>query len=103
MVHECYLHCTSMSPEQLNVLGMEKDPGKWLPFMFDMDMVLSTKMSTDNEDDPLYLCSTLYTNNDVFIIDTPWLEFSKLFKLYKEQCQKPNLLQRAKQLLQKKK
>jgi hypothetical protein len=69
-----------MDPEKAQSLGI-KDKGKWLPFTFKMHIVEGCKVSTDDVNDPVYNCTTLYTSQgDTFIIDTPFPIFSKLFK-----------------------
>lgn len=78
MTHECNINCKSMNPDLSDSLGIE-DPGKWLPFIFDMDFVDAIKMTSDN-DDNLYDCSTIFTTNgDAYIVDTPYKKLSKLF------------------------
>ena len=67
----------------MDLLGMKEDEGKWLPFIFDMEMISAAKLSSDEKDSPAYNCTTIFTNNgDTFIIDTPFKEFFKQYKVY---------------------
>lgn len=82
MIHSCKVHCHTFDPDREESMGME-DPGKWLPFSFHMSIVQACKMTSDDEDDRLYDCTTIFTdNNDTFIIDTSFKEFDTLFKLF---------------------
>lgn len=83
MIHECKVQCHTMNPTEMDVLGIKEDEGKWLPFIFDMEMVNAAKLSSDEKDSPAYNCTTIFTRNgDTFIIDTPFKEFSKKYQLY---------------------
>lgn len=85
MLHECNLHCHAMDPNQLDMLNIE-DQGKWLPFTFDMDMVIGCKMTNDDVDDKLYNCTTIFSDSaDSFIIDTPYKKFLKVYKEHHNQ------------------
>jgi hypothetical protein len=66
-------------------LGLE-DGGKWMPFIFDMDMIEAAKLTSDEEDMSTYGCTTVFTKHgEAYIIDTPYKEFFKLLKeLYKD-------------------
>ena len=80
MVHVCKVQCFTMDSKTAEDLGIE-DPGKWLPFTFNMDIIDGAKMTTDEKDAPEYNCTTIYTNTGTtFIIDTPYEEFFKKFK-----------------------
>lgn len=84
MVHECKVQCHTMDVKTVEELGLE-DKGKWLPFIFDMDMVEAAKLSSDEEDSPTYNCTSIFTKNgDTFIIDTPPQEFFKKFVEYND-------------------
>jgi len=79
MIHECNINCISMQPELSNSLGIE-DPGKWLPFMFDIEFIDAIKMTSDDVDEPLYNCSTIFTKNgEAYIVDTPYKKLTKIF------------------------
>ena len=85
MLHECKVQCHTMKLEEVDLIGIE-DPGKWLPFILDIDMVYGAKMTTDDIDDELFNCTTVYTEiGDSYIIDTPFTKFSKLFSKHKNQ------------------
>lgn len=79
MIHECKVQCHTMDIKTAEDLGIE-DKGKWLPFIFSMDIITAAKLSSDEEDSPTYNCTSIFTNNgDTFIIDTPPEEFFKKF------------------------
>jgi hypothetical protein len=79
LIHQCNLHCHSIDPLEAENMNI-KDKGKWLPFSFHMDSIMGCKLTTDDEDEPGYLCTSVYTHQgDCFIIDTPFNEFNKLF------------------------
>lgn len=80
MMHECNLNCHTIDPTKIDVLGIE-DEGKWMPFIFHMDMVEAAKLTSDDADSSIYGCTTVFTRNgDAYIIDTPYQEFFKLLK-----------------------
>jgi len=82
MIHECNLNCHTMDPSKMSDLGIE-DAGKWMPFMFHMEMVEAAKLTSDEADAATYGCTTVFTKNgDAYIIDTPYKEFFELFKEY---------------------
>lgn len=71
-----------MDPSKLGDLGIE-DSGKWLPFIFNMDMVEAAKLTSDEEDAPTYGCTTIFTKaGDAYIIDTPYEKFFSIFREY---------------------
>jgi hypothetical protein len=73
-----------MEADKAALLNM-KDNGKWLPFMFDMDIVVAIKLSSDEEEDFTYNCTTIYTmDNDNYVIDTPFSIFARMFKEYRD-------------------
>lgn len=82
MIHECNVQCHAVDPKTVELTGVE-DSGKWLPFIFHMDIVNLAKLSSDEKDSPTYNCTTIFTTTgDTFIIDTPYSEFFKKFKDY---------------------
>ena len=82
MVHECNIHCRALSSDQEELLGME-DQGKWLPFIFEMEMIEGAKQASDDEDNPVFNCTTLYCKSgDSYNIDTPYEVFFKKFTKY---------------------
>lgn len=79
MIHQCKVQCHAVDPKTVELTGMEDD-GKWMPFIFFMDLVEAAKMSSDEEDSPAYNCTTIFTTQgDTFIIDTPYDVFFKKF------------------------
>lgn len=82
MIHTCNIHCHTMDLDKADLLGVD-DKGKWLPFAFHMDIVIACKLTTDDEEELVYGCTTVFTDNsDTYIIDTPYTEFITLFQLY---------------------
>jgi len=82
MIHECKVQCHTMDSKSLEDLGID-DYGKWLPFIFDMEMVEAAKLSSDELDSPTYNCTTIFTKSgDTYIIDTLPEEFFKKFIEY---------------------
>jgi hypothetical protein len=69
-----------MDPKTVESLGIE-DFGKWMPFIFHLDIVEAAKLTSEDKDHPTCGCTTLFTRNgESFIIDTPCEEFFKIFK-----------------------
>lgn len=82
MLHECNLNCHTIDPTKMSDLGIE-DGGKWMPFIFDMDMIEAAKLTSDEEDMSTYGCTTVFTKHgEAYIIDTPYKEFFSLLKTY---------------------
>lgn len=82
MVHQCRVQCHTMDSKTAESLGIEDD-GKWMPFIFTMDMIDAAKLTSDEEGAFVYNCTTIFTNTgDTYIIDTPYLEFFKKFAEY---------------------
>jgi hypothetical protein len=82
MIHQCKVQCHTVDPKTIELTGLE-DTGKWLPFIFNMDIIDAAKLSSDEEDSPTYNCTTIFTTQgDTFIIDTPFEEFFKKFDQY---------------------
>lgn len=79
MTHKCNVQCFTMNSKTAEDLGIE-DPGKWLPFIFNMDIIDAAKLTSDEEGALEYGCTTIYTNTGTtFIIDTPYQEFMDKF------------------------
>jgi len=79
MTHQCKVQCHTMDPTTAELTGLE-DKGKWLPFIFNMDIVDGAKLSSDEEDSPTFNCTTIFTTQgDTYIIDTFYEEFFKKF------------------------
>jgi len=79
MTHQCKVQCHTIDPKTAELTGLE-DTGKWLPFIFNMEMVDAAKLSSDETDSPTYNCTTIFTTQgDTYIIDTPFEEFFKKF------------------------
>jgi hypothetical protein len=71
-------------------LGIE-DGGKWMPFIFDMDMIEAAKLTSDEEDMSTYGCTTVFTKHgEAYIIDTPYKEFFSLLKTYYDDVDGPS-------------
>lgn len=81
MIHSCNIHCHTIDPTSLDSLAIN-DEGKWLPFTFLLDIVVAFKVTTDTEEDKLYNCTTLFTDHDNFVIDTPYSEFRRIYLDY---------------------
>lgn len=82
MVHKCKVQCHSIDPKTAELTGAE-DIGKWLPFIFNMDIIDGAKLSSDETDSPTYNCTTIFTSQgDTYIIDTKYEEFFKKFEQY---------------------
>lgn len=82
-LHVCSVQCTNFDPDKLDLMGLESDPGKWLPFSILFDCIVAAKLTTDDEEHIAYNCTTIFTENgDTFIIDTPYVKFLKLFEDY---------------------
>jgi len=75
MIHKCNVHCHSVDPKDKELMGLEDD-GKWLPFAIDMDIIVACKLSTDEEEELAYNCTTIFTEyGDTFILDTLYEDF----------------------------
>ena len=84
MIHECNINCKTMEFGMTESLGID-DPGKWLPFIFHLDLIEAIKMTTNDIDEPLFNCSTIFTvNGDAYIVDTSYKKLSKLFIDYQK-------------------
>jgi hypothetical protein len=71
-----------MDFKQLDILGIE-DTGKWMPFIFHLDVVESAKLTSDDPNMPTYDCTTIFTRSgDAYIIDTPYTKFFELYKQF---------------------
>jgi hypothetical protein len=82
MIHECKVQCHAMDPKTAELMGFD-DSGKWLPFIFDMDMVEAAKMSSDESETATFNCTTIFTKSgDTYIINTPYKEFFEKFIEY---------------------
>jgi hypothetical protein len=80
--HECKVYCHAITPEQAEILNIT-DSGKWLPFTIYLGCINAFKMSTDEDEDGTQFCTTVYTETgDVYILDTPYHEFSKVWKKF---------------------
>lgn len=80
LVHRCKIQCHAIDPDKMELMGLDEDRGKWLPFAFHMDIVVAIKVATDEEDHIAYNCTTVFTEQgDTYIIDTPYEEFESLF------------------------
>ena len=90
MLHECNLNCHTMDPSKMSDLGIE-DSGKWMPFIFHMNMVEAAKLTSEDKDMATYGCTTIFTSGgDAYIIDTPYREFFDLLKDYNLEISEDN-------------
>ena len=82
MIHNCNIHCHTMDLDKADLMGIQ-DKGKWLPFAFHLDIVIACKLTTDDEEEIVNDCTTVFTENgDTYIIDTPFQEFLTVFQMY---------------------
>lgn len=83
MLHKCNIHCHTMTPDKLDLLSIEDDPGKWMPFMFDLDITVACKQTSEDEEELTYNATTVFTNSgDTYIIDTPYYTFFTLWEAH---------------------
>jgi hypothetical protein len=48
-----------------------------------MDMIEAAKLTSDEEDQPTYGCTTIFSKHgEAYIIDTPYKEFFSILKSY---------------------
>lgn len=76
MVHECNINCNTMDINTAEALGID-DPGRWVPFIIDLDDIYAAKEvnhDTDETNTAIFCYDT-----DIYIIDTPFNKFKKLF------------------------
>lgn len=79
MIYKCNIHCHNIDLREIDALGLT-DKGKWLPFAFDIGIVVAVKMSTDEEEELSYKCTTVFTEyGDTYIIDTKYNDFLKIW------------------------
>jgi len=82
MMHSCNVHCHSINIEDVNIIGMNDD-GKWLPFAFLLDVVIAIKVASDDEEEPVFNCTTVFTDaGESYTIDTPYMTFQEIWKNY---------------------
>lgn len=82
MIHECRVQCHTIDIRTAETLGLE-DAGKWLPFIFSMEIVDAAKMASDDVTSTVYDCTTIFcSSGESYIIDTPYLEFFQKFSEY---------------------
>ena len=80
-LHECNIHCHTIHPDQMDLLNIDDDQGKWMPFIFDLDIVVAAKQTSEDEEELVYNATTIFTDHgDTYIIDTPYHEFFKLWR-----------------------
>jgi hypothetical protein len=71
-----------MDPDQADLMGVD-DKGKWMPFAIRMDQVVAIKLTSDDEDQPVFGCTTVFTEfGDTYILDTAYTEFETKFLVY---------------------
>lgn len=80
-LHDCNIHCHTIHPDKMDLLNIEEDQGKWMPFLFDLDIVVAAKQTSEDEEELVYNATTIFTDSgDTYIIDTPYYEFFKIWK-----------------------
>lgn len=80
-LHDCNIHCHTIHPDKMDLLNIEEDQGKWMPFLFDLDIVVAAKLTSEDEEELVYNATTVFTESgDTYIIDTPYTEFFRLWK-----------------------
>ncbi len=85
-VHSCKIHCHTIDPSKLELMGMQDDPGKWMPFAFLLDNIVSCKLASDDEELLVCNCTTVFTTDgDTYIIDTLFEDFEPKFRNYFEE------------------
>lgn len=88
VIHKCKIQCHSIDPSRMDMLGLEEDQGKWMPFCFHMGVIVACKLSSDDEDALAYGGTSVFTEQgDTYIIDTPYEEFEEKFIRYNEDDQ----------------
>ena len=80
MVHKCRVQCHTVNPSDMDLMGIKQDTGKWLPFAIDLGVINCIKMSTDDSDELVYKCSTVFcSDGSSFILDTPYDEMVEIW------------------------
>lgn len=79
MIHVCNIHCHTLDVDKMEMMGIE-DKGQWMSFAFHLDIVISCKLTSLDEDSLVFGCTTIFTEHgDTYIIDTPYDKFLKIF------------------------
>lgn len=82
MTHKCKIQCLSVD-QKLSELTGQEDPGKWMDFIFDMEIVDAAKLTSDDPTRITYGCTTIFcSSGETFILDTPFEIFSEKFQEY---------------------
>ena len=80
-LHECNIHCHTMTPDKMDLLSIEEDQGKWMPFMFNLDIVVAAKQTSEDPEESTYNATTIFTDAGyTYVIDTSYLEFFRIWK-----------------------
>ena len=83
MIHRCKVQCHTVNPQEMELLGIQDDEGRWLPFAIDMGIINAIKMSTDEKGESAYNCSTIFcTDGNSFILDTPYYDLVDKWEEY---------------------
>lgn len=82
MILQCKVHCWAIPEDEAEMMNVE-DPGSWLKSAIDLNQVKALKQTTDEIEDPLYYCTTVYFQGtgDPFTINVP---FDKVLRLWRE-------------------
>lgn len=78
MVYVCKVLCLSDDAEHFEDLGI-KDPGVWADLALEMDYVVAIKRSGPLPENDNYLYTTLYTEQDSYIVNVP---FPKMLSIW---------------------
>lgn len=82
MIYTCNVLCYAEDQELLEMLNKE-DEGKWLPFAFNMSIVESIKMTTDDIDSISFNKTSINTTQDnTYVIDVNYQLFLEEWKNY---------------------
>ena len=85
IIHKCKVQCHTVNPSEMEMLGIDEDLGKWLPFAIDLSIINAIKMSTDEKGEPTYNCSTIFcSTGDSFILDTPYATMVEIWCDYSD-------------------
>lgn len=87
MLYKCNVLCYTQDQDQLEKLNIEvDDEGMYLPFAIKLDVVIAAKVTSLDEDDISFGCTTITTiDGDKYLIDTKYNTFLKDWEKYLNQ------------------
>ena len=87
MLYKCNVLCYTQDQDQLEKLNIEvNDEGMYLPFAIKLDVVIAAKVTSLDEDDISFGCTTITTiDGDKYLIDTKYNTFLKDWEKYLNQ------------------